>query len=229
MYCRRLQFLTMAVVLAVPTAAHAQLTTFVGFDANANAPGANAIASRNAFILATGGAVEVDFEANLPTNPTLLGTTFLHKNVPRGSGALYGANTTPGGDWFLEMNGGTLVMNFASPLDYFGAYFGGVQFANSLTFTDINGDQTVPFPENERRGGFAFLGFASAGSSISSITLDATSDVMSMDDMIFGGSSAPAPNPGTPVADVPEPGMFALMLAGLSIIGVRRARIRGCV
>lgn len=224
MIFRRLQFLAMAVALAMPATAHAQLATYIGFDAGANAPGTNAIASRNAFLAATGGAVQVDFEAGLPTDPTFSGTTFSRRRVARGSGALYGANTTPDGQWFLEQSGGTLVMNFAAPLDFFGAYFGGIQFTNTLTFTDLNGSQTVTFPTNERNGGFAFIGFTSAGSRISSIILSSRSDVMSMDDMIFGGSRAFPPDPGTPVGTVPEPGILALLMVGLGMLGVARTR-----
>ena len=63
-------------------------------------------------------------------------------------------------------------------------------------------------------GGGAFIGFTDIGKSITSVTYEATADVVAIDDIQFGNAGR-----------VPEPAVWALMLVGLGGVGMfMRAR-----
>lgn len=212
---KRTRFALAAAVafIVLPAMAGAQPVTFVGFDAGAIGVGAASSAAQSAFLAATGGAVVEDFEVG---NTLVSGPSVSRKNSPFCPIALCGDNTTVGGDWFIEVYGQSATVTFGTPVDYFGGFFGGLQIANSLSFTDIDGAQVVNIPSGAA-GGFAFVGFHSFGSSISSVTINANNDIISVDDLIFGNSVATV---------VPEPGTYALVFAGLAMIGAVRARRR---
>jgi hypothetical protein len=130
---------------------------------------------------------------------------------------LDGYNTTLGGSEFGEMMGGNLVFTFATPIQFFGAYFSGVQtifFTDTLTFSDGT-SQTVDIPgtgTSNNVGALVFAGFTDAGKSISIVTINAGVpgdpgagfDDMGVDDVRFQASTQATP----------EPGSMALALAG---------------
>jgi uncharacterized delta-60 repeat protein len=103
-------------------------------------------------------------------NQNILNASQFPPDVPLG-----GFNTTAGGAEFIAQNAGTITFTFASPVQFFGAYFSGVQnfFADAIQFSDGT-SQSVRIPTGTvAAGGLAFAGFIDAGSSISSITIDA--------------------------------------------------------
>jgi hypothetical protein len=211
-----------AVALAVAmstisSVASAQFTTFTGWDLGASTPGVNSIAARNAFLAATGGSMTLDFESTVPSGLTITGGAI-------GTAAeqcnLFGCNTTPGGSAFLGLGGATRF-DFATPINYFGAFFGGMQVENSLIRVFFgSGNQEVPLDHDYSyflappTGGTGFYGFSSA-QGISRVDVITGYDYVGLDDGIFGSSTV-----------VPEPSTYALMAAGLVAIGVSSRRRR---
>jgi hypothetical protein len=136
---------------------------------------------------------------------------------------LDGFNTTPGGANFVEVEGGTLTFTFATPTQFFGAYFTGVQnfFTDYVTFSDGT-TQVIDLPEAGTSGSVGavdFVGFTDAGQSISSVTINAGNfeqgaDFIGVDDVSY--QSAPTPTP--------EPDSIVLVLTGCLGVaaGVRR-------
>jgi hypothetical protein len=193
--------------------ADAQVTTYSGNDAGASAPGANSQAARNAFTLATGGAVGIDFESALPAGASISGGTV--KTTPFCLPlSLCGGNTTTGGSFFLELFGSQATFNFTTPISYFGAYFGGLQWQNLITFNDGTA-RTINIPFSDINGGFSFTGFTSQTGGISSVTIVTGNagfngeDIISVDDVIFGNQ----------ITATPEPASMALVGTGLFALG----------
>jgi hypothetical protein len=139
-------------------------------------------------------------------------------------GTLDGYNTTLGGAYFVNVQGGTLTFTFTDPIQTFGAYFSGLQlqFAqDTVNFFDGT-SETLDIPEaGTSVGGVAalsFLGFTDPGASITSITIDADtastgSDFIGVDDVLFG-----------PVTVVPEP--LTLSIFGVGLAGAAAFRRR---
>jgi hypothetical protein len=138
---------------------------------------------------------------------------------------LDGFNTTPGGASFLEIQGGTATFSFATPTQFFGAYFTGVQnfFTDSITFSDGT-TQVIDLPEtgtSNSVGAVDFVGFTDAGKYISSVTINAGSfetgaDFIGVDDVSYQS---------VPTSSVtPEPDSIVLMLTGCVGLaaGIRR-------
>jgi PEP-CTERM motif len=134
-----------------------------------------------------------------------------------GVSILCGFNTTPGGAKYVQLFGGTLTYNFATPISAFGAFFTGVnQTGDTISFND-GSPQTLTIPNS--MGGVEFFGFTDTGRQISSITINATvgsfGDLIGMDDVRFFTAAA---------VSVPEPATLALLATGLANLGLLRRR-----
>jgi hypothetical protein len=138
---------------------------------------------------------------------------------------LDGFNTTPGGANFVEEQGGTVTFTFATPTQFFGAYFSGIQtnfFSDVVTFSDGT-SESISIPgagTTSSIGALDFVGFTDAGESISSITINTGSNAAGFDDIgIDDVSYQSAAN-----SAVPEPDSIALMLTGCLGLaaGIRR-------
>jgi len=211
---------TFLMLFALVTSAHAGIATYSGYDVGAIAPGANSTAAAASFDAAAPGDAIITFEssplgsfASLTPAPgvTLTGTDFFSsnqtiRNVTDCGNALCGNNTTLGGSHFLYVFGGTATFTFASPINSFGAYFGGLQIDGvNLSFTDAGGAQQVLLPTPDfNSGGFAFVGFTDT-SAFSSVTFNALNDFISVDDVRYPAS-----------ARVPEPATLLLLGSGLA-------------
>jgi hypothetical protein len=209
--------------------AQAALTVYSGFDAGASAPGANAVAARNAFVLAVPGTTLDTFESATPGANTngvarpgyvFSSVAFNFQVGTTCTAALCGDNTTPGGRVFAYSNAASasLTFNFTSPVSAFGAYFGGVQTAtNAIVFTS-GGSQVIPLNTQNAIGGFSFVGFSDPSALITSVQIDIPFDLISVDDVMFKSAA---------VALVPEPATWAMMLFGFGFTGamIRRRKV----
>ena len=135
---------------------------------------------------------------------------------------LDGYNTTPGGSQFLEMKGGSVTFTFASPVQFFGAYFSGVQtsfFQDTVQFSD-GSSESINVPgtgTSSSEGAAAFVGFTDAGASISSITINTGTngfDFIGVDDVRYGAAASTAP----------EPASIVIAFAGLAALAAIRYR-----
>lgn len=129
-------------------------------------------------------------------------------------GSLYGFNTTQGGTKWLGFPLGTATFTFEQPTFVFGAYFSGLQsgFGSTLEVTFNNGsNQLFNVPVNVS-GGAGYWGVTSE-IGFSSITINRPgSDAWGIDDVT--------------ISAVPEPSAYAMLLAGLGMMGfmVRRRK-----
>lgn len=199
----------------------AQVTPYAGWDLGANLPGANSIAARNAFAAATGGSVNMNFEGANPAGVTVTGGIYRTGGNVRGTPcALFGCNTTTGGNAFLDLyEFGATRFDFANPINYFGGFFGGMQLNfSSLRVFLTGGTQDITFDFNSNQGGTGFYGFTST-QSISRVDVVINADYVGVDDIMYGNSA---------VSVVPEPSTYALMAAGLVTLGLvsRRRRMK---
>ena len=207
--------LPVVAVFTMAGAANGGVISYNGFDQGASGPGANATAAHASFVAAVGGGGAITFENltlgsanNLVVAPgvTVTGDTATIANWSPGL-AFYGGNTTPAGSQFLYLVGGSATFTFTTPVDYFGAYFGGLQSPSTI---DFNGGSpwSVGILSANANGGFAFAGFTDFGASISSVTISTNGDIMSVDDVI-----RPTGNNSTP-----EPSTFVLIGFGLAVL-----------
>lgn len=197
--------------LALTSMADAQLVTFTGFDVGANAPGTNALNARNQFFEATGGSVTYDFESAIPTGLTITGGARRTDGAVTGSPcSLYGCNTTPGGSSFYEpYDLGTARLDFAAPINYFGAFVGGMQRpirSYIQAFFNDGGSSLIWLDGDFSNGGTGFYGFTSS-QLISRVDLFILYDYVGVDDMSYGTLNA-----------VPEPSSIALVTAGMAAL-----------
>lgn len=192
-------------------AAYAVPVTYLGADdavtnlsemVNANAAAAD-------FFAVTGAISTFGFETAIPANLLVSGGN----TVSSSCGSLCGFNTTVGGSMWRNLNGGSVTFTFVDPVDAFGFYVNGLQ-------TDIVQQQTIEYTDGEMaqqiinmpsaiNGGGAFVGFVDFGQLISSVTFNATNDILGFDDLYFGRS---ATNPEVPV---PAPSVLLLLIAGV--------------
>lgn len=222
--------------VAFVSSANAAITVYSGFDSGAVAPGSLAIAASNAFNAAVPTVSTINFESFGSTTDGAIGpdysissTSFEIRTTPAfGLPALFGANTTTGGTRFAYSNNAaaSLVFNFVSPINAFGAFFGGLQTASSRILFSDGTAQSIALGGNPTDGGFSFVGFTSSDASISSVTIDVPFDLISVDDVRFRSA-------GVGVGGVPEPATWGLMIAGFGGIGamLRRRRnvaLTGC-
>jgi hypothetical protein len=227
-------------VLVTAGSASAALTLYVGEDLiSTSAPlpassAPNSLAAATAFA-ATGVGSPITFEGaplgafvNLSVAPgvTINGTDqFSASQTIRNTTnfpsypSVDGFNTTPGGSYFVELQGGSLTFTFAQSIQSFGAYLSGVQtnfFHDSVTFSD-GSSQSIALTgsgTSSNVGELAFVGFTDPGKSISSVTIVAGGsggyDFIGVDDVRFR----------TTVTGVPEPATWAMMLVGFGGLGV---------
>ena len=163
------------------------------------------------FNSAAPGTSVIDFESAVPAGVSISGGSITNNS---GCGALCGFNTTSGGQNFLLLFGGSATFTFATPVNAFGFYVSGLQTdlvpTETLTFSD-GSSQTINIGPSTG-GGDGFVGFTDL-SGVSSVTYNATNDVVAIDDVRYGALSA-----------VPEPASFALFGAGLLGLGLARRR-----
>lgn len=205
-----------AVALAFAGAAHAAPVTYIGADNNVTSLGqmVNSTAAAGSFLAIAGSLNTVDFESSVPSNLSISGGNITNNS---GCGALCGFNTTAGGGFFVSVFGGSVTFNFAQPVDAFGFFVNGLQTnlvpQQTIVYTSgASFSQTINMPSSINGGG-AFVGFIDYGQQISSVTFNATNDILAFDDLRFGNSA------GNPTSPVPEPETYAMMLAGLGLMG----------
>lgn len=208
------RFLLAAMLSAACLSVHATPVVYSASDNNVTslAQMVNSSAMAANFDSVAGAISIVDFESALPANVTISGGTTTNNS---GCGALCGFNTSAGGAYFRSVSGGAVTFSFASAVDSFGFYVNGLQTnlvpQQTIVYTDGSSITTTLNIPPAINGGGAFFGFIDFGSQISSVTFNATNDVLGFDDLRFGRSQN-NPNP------VPEPGAFALF--GFGLIGV---------
>ena len=135
--------------------------------------------------------------------------------------ALDGFNTTPGGANYLEEMGGSATFTFSTPIQYFGAYFTGVQpgfFTDNISFFDGSSEVVNITNPTTFLGGVTFVGFTDAGTSISSVTINtgtpSGADYIGIDDVRYGSMVTP------------EPATFWMAAGMLLLLGLRARKAR---
>lgn len=194
--------------------ANAAVVTYIGFDdAQASPIGTNSAAAQASFLSAVGPVTDITFETPIPSSVSIGGANFYGNPPSISNGSLCafqycGGNTTPGGTYYLVMEGGDAIFNFTKPIDFFGAYFTGLQIAGEdITFND-GASQQILLPYDYNNGGMAFAGFTDFGASISSVTITVSNDVIGVDDVLI-----PA------ISSTPLPSTWTMLIAGFAGLG----------
>lgn len=216
--------LSVGILSSISLGANASPVTYLGADDNVSSLSqmTNALAANANFLAIAGNLGTVDFESPLPSNLTITGGSIVNDS---GCGPLCGFNTTSGGAYFESVGGGSVTFSFTNPVDAFGFYVNGLQTSQvpqqTIVYVDGFGNtQTINFPSSNNGGG-AFVGFIDYGQLISSVTFNATNDILGFDDLRFGKSETDPGNPN----QVPEPFTLSLFSAGFAgIAAVRRRR-----
>ena len=142
--------------------------------------------------------------------------------------SLAGFNTTPGGANYASMDGGSLVFDFSTPTQFFGAYLSGIQtyfYQDTVTLTLSDGStQVMDVPgiaTSGSKGALDFVGVTEPGASISSVAINAGMpssgyDAIGVDDVQYQGQN---------ISVTPEPSSLLLVSTGLlGTLGVLRKR-----
>jgi PEP-CTERM motif len=204
-----------AVVALGTGSAQAAVASYTGFDSGwSSAPpvGPNSLKTEQSFVTATGATNPITFAGGkYPSGVTITSSASASGVVDTGTGpcgfALCGGDTD-GNGWFLFVDGGQTTITFSKPIDYFGAYFSGLQTTDTITWTDSSGSQSVTIPTGSS-GGMAFAGFTDLGQKIGSVTVDATNDIIGVDDILYTAASSA----------IPEPAAWAMILLGFGLVG----------
>ncbi|MEP6766895.1 MAG: PEP-CTERM sorting domain-containing protein, partial [Gemmatimonadaceae bacterium] len=235
-----------AFALITPFVVQAQIFNGVDISTGIVAPGAgtpNTTASRNSMLAALGAtpfttnnleSVGTGLTVNLGGGVTATYTFFSASGgVISGDDVQFGYNTTPGGSKFLRFAAtpglsGTMTLNFATAINFFGGYFTGVE--NVCGVTTATWGATSAVLKNSNGGatcngtaGIQWFGFvAPASAAFNSVTFNQVpgagpSDFWGLDDFIYGSRA---------VTVSPEPSTYLLMLGALSVLGVAARRRR---
>jgi hypothetical protein len=201
----------------------AGVVPYTGFDdgwSSAPPVGPSSLASEQSFVTATGASNPITFAGGtLPSGVSLSifnpdgPSAILNTGVGSCGFALCGGDTD-GNGWFLYQYGGSSTFTFTKPVSYFGAYFSGVQTNDFIQWTDSSGSQSLTIPVDFTNGGMAFAGFTDSGESITSVTISSASDIIGVDDVLYGSSA------------IPEPASWAMMLIGFAGLGLACRRVR---
>lgn len=186
---------TIVALAGLTGTAKAGILTTIGADNGVTslAQMTNSVAAESAFVAAAPGLSVITFETPVPAGVSIAGGSITNNS---GCGALCGFNTTPGGSYFLSLYGGSATFSFSTPISDFGLYITGLQTdlvpQETLTFSD-GSSETIDTPVSIDGGG-AFIGFTDAGKSITSVSYNATNDIVALDDVLYGSAATPEPN-----------------------------------
>lgn len=209
-----------ASLTAACMSAQAVPVTYIGADNNVTslAQMVNSTAAAASFDSVAGSISVVDFESALPANLNITGGSTTNNS---GCGPLCGFNTSAGGSMFRLVYGGSVTFSFTNPVDSFGFYVNGLQTnlvpQQTIVYTDGSSVTTTLNMPSSTDGGGAFFGFIDFGNMISSVTFNATNDILGFDDLRFGRAEH---NP----TSVSEPETLALLGLGLLGLGIARRK-----
>jgi hypothetical protein len=143
-------------------------------------------------------------------------------NLPNGTSARPPGSTD--NFWSIGVSptaqNGPGVASFASGLSYFGFLWGSPDAYNTVSFYDgstllgsFNGSAILAPPDGDQRYSRYFNVFAGQNEAITSVKFESTSNAFETDNHAF-------------VAAIPEPEIYAMMLAGLGLMGFVAGRRR---
>ena len=188
---------------------------YTGYDDHVSTLSLNAVVAAETFYDAASPHPSIiDFESPLPAGVSIMGDG--ERIADTDCGAQCGYNTSPGGTHFLQLagTGANVTFTFSTPVTVFGFYVTGLQSSvltgERVTFDDGSA-QVIPVAP--ATNGDAFIGFIDPAG-VTSVTYEATLDVVGIDDVWYG----------RPLSTVPEPAAFAMFGAGLIGIGLARRR-----